>query len=357
MCRILRITLILLLCCTSGHAAAQVAGVVEDHEVYGASLENNVTGERTRRPVAVYLPPGYAEDSARRYPVLYLLHGIGGTHEDWTRPGVRGQTWQSIQDVMDRGIAANRLAELIVVAADQRTRGGGSFYVNSEVTGNWEEFTVVDLVEYADTTYRTLARAASRGIAGHSMGGFGALRIGMRYPEIYQVVYGLNSAILGFDSDISAEQPAYARAANVEPDELDPLRDFYTASLLCVAQALSPNPANAPFFADLPFASVDGRLAPTPAYHRWEEQMPLHMVEEYRDNLLALRGLRFDSGRYDMFSHIAPTNLALSEKLTELGVPHVFEDYNGDHNDRLWGAEGRMATEVLPYFSRLLEGE
>ena len=67
-----------------------------------------------------------------------------------------------------------------------------------------------------------------------------------------------------------------------------------------------------------------------------------------------VRSIRFDSGRYDEYTHIPPTNLALSEKLVELDVPHVFEDYQGDHRDRMWGEEGRIATEVLPFFSRQL---
>lgn len=189
------------------------------------------------------------------------------------------------------------------------------------------------------------------------MGGYGALKLGMKHPDVFQVVYGMNSAVLGFAADLTAENLAYGRAAQATPSTVNPRADFYVASLLCIAQALSPNPKHAPFFADLPFVSTDAGLVPTPAFELWKEEMPLYMVEDFQDNLRQLRGLRFDSGRYDQYTHIAPTNLALSERLTELEIPHVFEDYNGDHNNRLWGEEGRLATEILPYFSRLLDRE
>ena len=323
--------------------------------VHGASLEDTVTGEASERTVATYLPPSYAASPDRRYPVLYLLHGIGGTHADWIRSGDKDRSWQAIQGVMDRGIARGSIAEIIVVAPDQMTRGGGSFYTNSEVTGRWEDFTVVDLVRHTDASYRTIPRAAARGIAGHSMGGYGALKLAMKHPDVYQVVYGMNSALLGFAGDLLPENAAFERALRARPETMNPRVDFYVPSIWCVAQAFSPNPENAPFFADLPYQLVDGRLRVGPAHERWREQMLLHMVEDYRDNLLALGAIRFDSGRFDQYTHIPPTNVALSDKLVELGVPHVFEDYNGDHRDRIWGEEGRLATEILPFFSRKLE--
>lgn len=327
--------------------------------VHGYSLEESVTGESPDRTVAVYLPPSYASSPERRYPVIYLLHGIGGTNADWTgSPGSGSAPWTTIQDVMDRGIAAGWIAEMIVVAPDQLTRGGGSFYTNSELTGGWEDFTVVDLVDFIDSTYRTLAQASSRGIAGHSMGGYGAIKLGMKHPDVFQVVFGMGAALLGFATDITEENEAYARVAGMTPAQFNPISDFWPPSLVCVAQAFSPNPERPPLFVDLPYVEREGQLVRADEAHaRWESQMPIHMLAEYADNLRRLRGLRFEWGVYEEFTHIPATNRAFSERLTELGISHVSEEYNGDHRDRLWGPEGRIATEVLPYFSRLLERE
>lgn len=325
-------------------------------QVHGESLQDTITGENPDRTVAVYLPPSYDSSPERRYPVVYLLHGIGGTHRDWTIPwSTSGSKWNTIQDIMDREIAAGRLTEFLVVSPNQMTNGGGSFYTNSTVTGDWEDFTVSELVAHVDTKYRTRADAKSRGIAGHSMGGFGAIRLGMKHPDVYSAVYGMSAAILGWAADLSAENHEFRRAAAATPATLNPRNDFWPASLICVAQALSPDPDRPPFFVGLPFADESGQLAPAePAHSQWEGQMPLYMPDEVVLNLRTLRGLQFDVGRSDEFKHIAPTNRLFSERLDALGIPHVHEEYNGDHRNRLWGQHGRLATRVLPFFARTL---
>ncbi|MEM7201487.1 MAG: alpha/beta hydrolase-fold protein [Planctomycetota bacterium] len=340
--------------CAATALAAQ--GRVDLTQVHAPSLEGNRSGESPRRTVAVYLPPSYNTAPERRYPVLHLLHGIGGTHADWTRPGSPGPG-QSLQDLMDRGIAAGAVQELIVVACDQRTSGGGSFYTNSALTGAWEDFTVRDLVGFIDEGYRTVPDARSRGVAGHSMGGYGAIKLGMKHPDVFAVVYGLSPAVLGFAEDLTAANPAYERAARLRPEELNPRLDMWPPSLLCIGQALSANPQNPPHFCDLPFAKQDGAMQPTDAHRRWREQMPLYMAANYVEQLRSLRALRFDTGSDDEYTHILATCRAFSAKLAGLGVPHVYEEYNGDHRNRLWGPEGRLATEVLPFFSRQLQRE
>ena len=336
-------------------AVALEAGLVEQHQVHGVSLENNVTGEQTRRNVAVYLPPGYAAARERRYPVLYLLHGIMDTETVWTRAWYDpADPWGTVARLMDRGIASGRLAPMIVVMPDQKTRAAGSFYVDSAATGNWETFTVRDLVDWVDSRYRTLDRTASRGIAGHSMGGYGALVLGMKYPDRFSAVYAMNPAALGWAADLSTENPAFRSV--IGRSDFSEMQGFYEPAVICLSQAFSPNPSRPPFFVDLPFRLDGDRLVPDePAFSRWEARFPLNMAERYRDNLMRLAGLRFDSGYADEFTHIPITSRAFSARLTELGVPHVFEEYNGDHRNRVWGRNGRLNTEVLPWFSLLLE--
>lgn len=330
-------------------------------KVHGASLEKTVTGESPDRSVSVYLPPSYDTAPNKRYPVVYLLHGITDTDSTWIFPWTKsGDPWQTIPGVMNRGIAEKRFGEMIVVMPDEKSNWGGSFYTNSSVTGNWEDFTVKDLVSYIDGKYRTLGRAASRGIAGHSMGGYGAIKLGMKHPDVFSVVYGINPAVLGWGRDLSIENPAFnfllTQPAST-PDEI--LKGgFYALGIIVVGQAFSSNPAKPPTFVDLPFALIDGKLQPAePAYTRWNENMPLYMVEKYDANLRKLKGLRFDSGYEDEFTHIPPTARALSTALTARGIEHVFEEYNGDHRNRMWGRTGRMAGEILPYFWLLLESQ
>ena len=106
---------------------------------------------------------------------------------------------------MDEGIAAGRFGEMIIVMPDQMTNWYGSFYSNSSVTGNWEDFTTEELVNFIDTNFRTLSKAESRGIGGHSMGGYGAINFGMKRPDVYSTVYALSPAIVDFVGELSIE--------------------------------------------------------------------------------------------------------------------------------------------------------
>jgi enterochelin esterase-like enzyme len=332
-------------------------GRVVRETVHGKGLERNVTGENPDRAVSIYLPPGYDRDG-RRYPVVFLLHGIIDDDQVWTHG--KG-AWSSIQDVMDRGIAEGRFGPMIVVMPDERTRMQGSYYTNSSATGRWEDFTVKELVAWVDRRHRTLTRPGGRGIAGHSMGGYGALKLGMKHPEVFAAAYGMNPAVLGWAREVTLDHPALLEVLRakshedlVKPSPAEPYRGYKMAAV-CVAQAFSPNPARPPFFVDFPFDLKRGRVTPNALLARWESSMPIYMVRRYRANLMLLRGYRFDSGYEDAFLHIPPTARQLSAELTALAVPHVFEEYNGDHRNRLWGPEGRLATEVFPWFGRLLD--
>jgi enterochelin esterase-like enzyme len=332
-------------------------GRLVNEKIHGVSLEKNVTGEQIDRSVAIYLPPSYDRAPFKRYPVIYLLHGIGDTEKEFTVAWKnQTETWGTIQGLMNQGIAERRFGEMIIVMPDQRTNAFGSFYVNSSATGNWEDFTCKDLVNYIDGKYRTIAKPESRGIAGHSMGGYGAITLGMKHPEIFSVVYAMNPAILGWAKDFNLENPAFKLPLKAK--SLDELMNggLYAIGTVTVAQAFSPNPNRPPFYADFPFTEADGKLQPAqPAFSRWEENFPVNMVKKYRANLLKLRGLRFDSGYEDEFLFIPPNSRALSAELTGNGIEHIFEEYNGDHRNRLHGRTGRLYNEVLPYFWLLLE--
>jgi S-formylglutathione hydrolase FrmB len=330
-------------------------GKIIREKVHAAALEKTVTGESPDRWVSVYLPPSYDGAPTKRYPVLYLLHGIGDTDEVWTNAN---GPLASIQDLMNQGIAAGKFGKMIIVMPDEQTNMAGSFYRNSPVTGNWEDFTVKELVAYIDKRYRTIAKAASRGIAGHSMGGHGAITLGMKYPDVFQVVYGMNPAVLGWGGDVSIQNKAFRSVLAMKSFDELAKGGVYPLGITCISQAFSPNPDRPPFFVDYPFELVDGKLRPAePGYNKWDENLPVNMAKRYRVNLSKLRGLRFDSGYEDEFTHIPVSARAFSFTLTNLGIDHDFEEYNGDHRDRLRGPKGRLYTHVFPYFWSLLESE
>jgi S-formylglutathione hydrolase FrmB len=332
-------------------AARAKQGSVVETTIDSPALKGNLVGDPTRRPLAVYLPPSYSDPVKRRYPAVYLLHGYQGSHKQWM---AGGKEW-NIRDAMDKLIRAGKVREMILVMPDARNRYGGSFYTNSVATGNWEDYIAQDLVAFVDGAYRTLPAAASRGIAGHSMGGYGALKLAMKHPDRFGAAYGLSSACLGWAGDLSLTSPAWAGTLSFTGlDELKPDEKRYLSqAYMALAAAWSPNPANRPFFADLPVARRDGgfeRVAAVEA--RWSANMPLAMADQYRSNLRRLRGIAFDVGRRDQFTHIPATNRAFAAALKRNGIEHAFEEYDGDHNDR---AAHRIEAKLLPFFSRALD--
>src|SRR5262245_33114818 len=189
-----------------GRGAAPASGTVEKIVVHGKSLEGNLEGDSPDREATVYLPPTYASDQARRFPVVYLLHGYGGREDTFTT------RLASLQQSADTLAAAQGFSEVIVVTPSAFTLHKGSMYSASPTTGDWERFVAEDLVAYMDSHYRTIAKRTSRGLAGHSMGGYGALRIGMKRPDVFLSLYVMSACCLGANRDPRPESIAPAEA-------------------------------------------------------------------------------------------------------------------------------------------------
>jgi S-formylglutathione hydrolase len=321
--------------------AAKTAGTVEHVRVHGASLVGNLSGDAADRMVSVYLPPGYAEAKTRRYPVVYLLHGFTDNDDRWFG---RVQHFVNVPQAADKALAAGT-RDLIIVMPNAFTKFKGSMYSNSVVTGDWESFIARDLVAYVDAHYRTIASATGRGLAGHSMGGYGVLRIGMRHPSIFSSVYALSPCCMVPNlAPPASTGPSRAEAVKTQ-DEVDKA-DFGTLAQLASAAAWSPNPKNPPFFIDLP--TRDGQPQPL-VLAKWAANAPLAMVDSHLKSLKGLTGLAIDAGDKD--EGIAATVQTLHAILAANDVPHVFEIYEGDHVNRI-GA--RLETKMLPFFSERL---
>jgi photosystem II stability/assembly factor-like uncharacterized protein/pimeloyl-ACP methyl ester carboxylesterase len=222
-------------------------------------------------------------------------------------------------------------------------------YSNSVTTGNWEDFVARDLVAWVDARYRTLADASSRGIAGHSMGGYGAMRIGMRHPDVFSSVYLLSPCCLAPRTAGSGGAAVLARVEAITTMEEFEAADFGLRATIASSAAWAPNPANPPFYLDLP--SQGGALRPD-VLARLAANAPLATVDQYVRSLEGLRGLAFDAGDEDR--GIAATVRELDRILTAYGVPHEAAIYPGDH---LSGVAERIRTVMLPFFSRTLAFE
>src|SRR3954466_9236903 len=162
--------------------------IVEHIKVHGAALEGNLEGDAVDRDVLVFLPSMYAKEKSRRYPVVYALHGYSIGAEQWSH---EIQVPQTIE-----GAFAQGAKEMIVVLPDSKTVHNGSMYSSSVTTGDFEQFIAHDLVTYIDSHYRTMPNRLSRGLVGHSMGGYGASRIGMKHPDAFGSLYIMSPCCL-----------------------------------------------------------------------------------------------------------------------------------------------------------------
>jgi enterochelin esterase-like enzyme len=324
--------------------AHQNAGHYERIKVHGASLEGNLEGDSPDREVSVYLPPSYEKRSGRRYPVLYLLHGFTDSDARWF--GLKGAHFVNVPTAADAAFAAG-VHHLIIVMPDAFTKYQGSMYSSSVVTGDWERFITEDLVNYIDTHYRTIPRRESRGLAGHSMGGYGTLRIGMKHPHLFAGLYAMSPCCMG--ASLEPAPAAMEHAAKVRSDADIAAADFPTKAMLASAAAWSPNPRNAPQFFDLPI--VDGKVAPD-VVAAWAANAPLSMVHQYVGNLKSYEAIAVDAGDRD--EAIAPTVRKLDDILTGYGVDHVSEIYSGDH---VSGVAKRLQEKVLPFFDEHLKSK
>jgi S-formylglutathione hydrolase FrmB len=322
--------------------APERPGSVEKITVHGKSLEGNLEGDSPDRDVFVYLPLSYAKNKNRRYPVVYFLHGYGLGAEAYMNA-----LWAS--DAADRDAAAGTSKEMIVVFPDSYTIYSGSMYSNSPTTGNWETFLTEDLISYIDSHYRTIANRESRGLAGHSMGGYGTLRIAMKYPDLYAAIYPMSSCCLMNNPFVGRGGPPAAKQGDAKGGDAAKGKGkggrggFNTT--FAEAAAWSPNPMNPPQFFDLP--TKDGMPVPAIAA-KWVANSPLAMVDQYASNLKKYKAFMMDVGLQD---GLMASNKEMDESLTRLGVTHTYETYEGDHTNHI---KDRWEQKVLPFFSNNL---
>jgi enterochelin esterase-like enzyme len=327
--------------------SAQSGKIIND-EMHAVSLEGNLISDSPKRSVLVYLPPNYDKQSEVRYPVVYFLHGFAPVaNKTWIieNEGLR----MNISAMMDKLIAEQKVRPMILVMPDGSNKFSGSFYTNSVTTGNWEDFITRDLVSFIDKKYRTMPNAASRGIVGHSMGGYGAIKLAMKNPDIYGAVYATSPCCLDAYPSLVTPDESMVEASNIKSWEEIKKAGFFARTFLASAAAFSPNPAKPLFFADFPVKKKgEPDASAEQAQARWLANTPMWMIDQYRGNLTRLRGFAFDVGtKEDLLDSVREFSAVLKRNK----IQHIFEEFDGDHTDKT--AE-RIETRIMPFFSRTL---
>jgi S-formylglutathione hydrolase FrmB len=310
---------------------------VERIKVHGDALEGNLEGDAVDRDVIVFLPPSYATGKARRYPVVYALHGYSIGAEQWTHEIHVPQTIE--------GAFAQGAQEMIVVLPDSKTAHNGSMYSSSVTTGDFEKFIAHDLVGYIDAHYRTIAKRTSRGLVGHSMGGYGASRIGMKHSDVFGSLYIMSPCCLApmgaRPADPAAEEAMEAVKTPADSANLP----WGLRVQLASAAAWSPDPKNPPLYLDLP--AKNGAADPD-VVAKWAANAPLAFVDQYIGDLRQYRAIAIDVGDQDGLRTGAGK---LHEVLDNYGIANSFEIYPGTHTSAV---ADRFQNHVLPFFSKNL---
>lgn len=243
---------------------------------YG-SLQSPSLGKELK--FAIQLPPSYQTDTKRRYAVLYFLHGMNGTEREFERRGVAN----AISKMREEG----KIGEFIIVSP----AGENSFYLNAKNGAQYEDAIIKDLIPYVEKTYRAIGTPAARSIQGLSMGGWGALYLAFKHPEMFSTVTAHCAALV---ADLPRTQGGDQRS-------------MFMARLV-------------------------GRIFGDPPDEEYfRSANPVFVVEQ---NLAAIKksGIKiyFDCGEQDRYGFQEP-NKAFDEKLTKLGLAHEFHMYPGGH--------------------------
>lgn len=328
--------------CTNIAISQTISGTVVTRIINSTYLQNT-GGENPVRRISVYLPPGY-DQSKQRYPVIYYLHGFMGNDS----------IYPAMKNILDMAISKNKIRPYILVIADNNTLFSGSFYSNSSLTGNWSDFEAKELVAYMDKNFRTIATRDARGIGGHSMGGYGVLKIAMLYPDVFSCAYAMSPGLLAFVKEFGPNSDSYKQLAAIQTkDELD--KTYYPRVIAACARAWSPNPNKPPFYFDLPFNYIgDSLVVDTAVYAKWRANMPLYMIDKYASNLKQLKAIKLDWGRNDAPRFPVQCGM-FSQELENHGIEHYAEEYIGTHTNKIWTTDGRVLDDMLPFFNDYLQ--
>ncbi len=294
-------------------------------------LRNNPLKDPSTRRIPIYLPPSYPK---RTYPVFYILAGFSGFGEGL----IQRAAWsESLPERLDRLIASREMREAIVVMPDCFTRYGGSQYLNSSATGRYEDHIVKELVPFIDRRFRSNGR---RAVLGKSSGGYGAMVLGMRHPDVFSAL-ACHSGDMYFEYCYLPDFPKALDVLHRYGGAAQFLRAWAkmhkrlagnlhaAVNTIAMAACYAPNPRTTLAF-DLPFDMESGAINAA-VWRRWKACDPIEMLDRYAGNLKKLRRVFVDCGRRDQFALHHGARI-FAAKAKRLGVRIIHEEFDDDHS-------------------------
>ena len=314
-------------------------GTLDRLVVESELLAGNPLGDPARRPLYVYRPPGVEPGHPRPLPSVYVIQGYTGQLDMWTAR--RDAFEPTVIERVDAMFAAGECRDAIVVFVDAWTAYGGSQFVNSTSTGAYQDYLCDEVVPFVDSRYPTAAGRDHRGLTGKSSGGYGAMVVPMRRPDVFGALASHAGDAL-FEVCYLAD---FREAARALRDDFDGSYDVFFERLAAApyvdfdrfgaplenyayAACYSPDPAR-PGKAQLPFDIATGRLVDD-VWARWLEQDPVRMAPRHADALRSMRRIYLDAGRRDEY-YLDLGAQAFAAELDRLGAAHTLELFDGKH--------------------------
>lgn len=303
-------------------------GRLDEAEIDSALLRDNALGDPSRRPVWVYVPPGY-DASAARLPSIYVIQGLTGQLDMWrNRMAFRPNPIELTDALFARGGAP----PCVIVFVDCWTSFGGSQFLDSPGTGRYLSYLCDEVVPWVDARYRTLPDRAHRGIAGKSSGGYGAMVVPMLRPDVFGgLATHAGDALFDvcylpdFRRTVRALRDEYggsydrfwedfrSRPALMKDSDMDLVNTW------CMAACYSADPDGT---VRLPFDARTGAMNDE-VWQRWLARDPVRMVPQHAEALRSMRAIYVDAGRRDeYFLDLGAT--AFRDALAEAGITDVF---------------------------------
>ena len=310
-------------------ANATIKGTVVSIRHESEVLRGNPLGDPHVRDLFVYLPPGY-DKSNESYPSVYCLTGFTGRGKMLLNDNA---FTPNLAERMDRLIAAGTIRPMIVVMPDCFTYFGGSQYINSTATGNYEDYLTKEIINFVDANFRTINNRDLRAVMGKSSGGYGSLIMGIRHAD----VFGLVCSTAG-DAYFEYCYPMdFAKAYRlIKGDAAGFIKKVWAtekhgkddhSAINTIGMAACYSPCGTDF--DLPFDLKTGEIR-ADVWARWLEHDPVRLVEKSVENLKSLKLLFIDAGTRDEFALDVGARI-LSNRLTAFGVPHIHEEFDDGH--------------------------
>lgn len=321
------------------------------HKIQSERIKDFPMGDPNEREYGLLLPPGYDESRAEPYPVVFVMAGWGSKSIKYMNDDAAFGI--SLRQAVPLAIDSEQIEPCILVFPDGTSKLGCSQYINSPSIGNYMDYICDEIVADVDHHYHTHKSSAFRGVMGHSSGGFGALMIAMKRPEVFQhicsaagdgffelsVMKGLTSTFIEIQKAGSIEKFLKDFFDHPNPTAQG-FSKFEAMLTLSLAPCYAPEPSKPPLFGEIFFDLETGEIDRT-TWERYQTWDPIHASKNHISELKNARYILLDCGLQDEYA-AQLNHRQLAKFFEKYSIKHEVEEYPGRHSGNNWRYVNRL---------------